>query len=118
MTQPGTSSQTRADDLRARCPLAAWPRVSWLAVWAMILAVLALPGASLMIALAAGILGLLALRNIARSGGRLSGKGLAIFGLVVCSLVMVAWSIWLWLGWIHVFDLLGLPLFPFPDSGI
>ena len=72
-------------------PLAAWPRVSWLAVAAMLSSILCL-GTPLS-ALAGLTLGILALVRIKRSQGKLDGRGLATYAVILSALVLLGWAI-------------------------
>lgn len=65
-------------------------RPSAIAFMSLFLAILALfPFWGILIGVAAIVLGIAALRGIARSQGRLTGQGLAIAGIVVASVLMV-----------------------------
>jgi hypothetical protein len=88
------------DDRRARRRTTA--TISAMAVWSLILGFLSI-GCSALTGLPALIFGFLSLRAISGSEGRLSGKGLAIGGIVV-SLFGMLFSAALWAGCYFVID--------------
>lgn len=79
-------------------PLAAWPRASWLAVAAMLSSILCTP----LSAVAGLTLGIFALVWIKRSQGKLDGRGLAIYAIVLSALVLLGWAI---IALIHSFQM-------------
>ena len=82
-------------------PLATWPRVTWLAVMAMLFSILF----SVIPAVVALILGIAAVVRIRRSQGRYDGYFPAIYAIVVSGLVILSslgqaiWVITRYNGW-------------------
>ena len=87
-SQAQTGAQpTGAPPHQAYRPLAAWPKVSWLAVAAMLSSILWL--GTLLSAVLGLTLGIFALVWIKRSQGKLDGRNLAIYAVVVSALVLL-----------------------------
>jgi hypothetical protein len=83
--QPGRSKRAEEDDDRERLPATG---TSGKAIVSLVLGLLTLL-CNLLAAIPAVILGILALRDIERSRGRLSGRGLAISGIVSACIATV-----------------------------
>jgi hypothetical protein len=69
-------------------------RISKLAVASLVLALITLPTAGLPLLIGAIVCGHIALRAIKRSQGTLSGRGVAIAGLVISYCLLIAGAIW------------------------